>query len=277
MAKIYMNKHPLFSKEQIRAGIFNRLTSFLRKSPDFMLIGSPKCGSTSLEYYITQHPNVARLKRKELAYFDWEFANGYGWYLSFFPLKWDKRIAGDFSPSYLNQPTVVKKIKKRYPQMKFIITLRNPIDRSFSDYNMHHRRGYDKLSFAEAIEQENNRLEGEIEKIITDKNYRSYNFNHYGYVQKGLYYDFIKNWFEFYPKENFLIINFDEDFKDLPNLMNKIFNFLNLQPYDKINFEKQNVGKYENIDPILRKKLYEHFKPYNEKLYSLLGRDFGWN
>ena len=92
MLKAFFNKHPkIHPRRQFRAGVFARLTWWIRQEPRFMLIGAGKCGTTSLEKYITQHPAVEPTVVKELHYFDYMYDHGHDWYRSHFPLVFSKK------------------------------------------------------------------------------------------------------------------------------------------------------------------------------------------
>ena len=52
----------------------------VRALPDTLLIGAMKSGTSSLHYYLTQHPQVIAPLRKEVHYFDLNFERGESWY-----------------------------------------------------------------------------------------------------------------------------------------------------------------------------------------------------
>jgi len=56
-------------------------------SPDFLIIGAQKCGTTSLFYYLSQHPDLSLPKLKEIHFFDLNYEKGIDWYYSFFRSK----------------------------------------------------------------------------------------------------------------------------------------------------------------------------------------------
>ena len=83
----------------------------------------------------------------------------------------------------------------------------------------------------------------------------------------------------YFPKEHFLIIK-SEDFYATPDMkLREIFMFLGLPDVARVQqqeykqFNRYSQGKME---PEIRKRLLTYFEPYNERLYTLLGRDFGW-
>lgn len=48
--------------------------------PDFLIIGAQKCGTTSLFYYLSQHPDLCLPAIKELQFFTFEYSKGWPWY-----------------------------------------------------------------------------------------------------------------------------------------------------------------------------------------------------
>ena len=93
----------------------------------------------------------------------------------------------------------------------------------------------------------------------------------------GIYIYQIENWFKFFKKSQILIIKSEDFFKNPAKFTNDVFTFLGLSDYS-INsntiFQKEtNVP----MDKSTQKWLEEFYKPFNEQLYQLLGRDFNWN
>ena len=66
---------------------FYGVTGSLRVLPDFIVIGSMKCGTTSLYYDICEHPCTIAAAYDEIGFFDSNFHLGLNWYRSMFPTK----------------------------------------------------------------------------------------------------------------------------------------------------------------------------------------------
>jgi len=260
--------------------ILRRVTSLFRMMPTFINIGEAKCGTTSLYNYTIKHPNILPAFKKEVHFFDLSFDKGINYYRSFFPtsLKNKECITGEKTPYYLIHPLVPKRIAETFPLVKLILLLRNPIDRAFSHYHQQFSRNYETMSFEDAIKNEESRLEGEEEKMIDNSHYQSYSHRHHSYLKRGRYYQNIKKWLEYFPKNQFLILT-TEELKVNPNeTMNRVFDFLELSSYEIKEIPKVKVGTYtENMNKETRSKLEEYFKPHNEELYKFLNKDLGWN
>ena len=100
----------------------------------------------------------------------------------------------------------------------------------------------------------------------------------YSYFERGLYVDKIKRWMEVFPKEQFLIIQSEEFFKNPSKTYNDVLEFLGLKLFSLKKFEiKGKVNKNRTIDDDFRNELVDYFKPHNQKLYDFLGKSFDWN
>ncbi len=256
--------------------------------PNFLIIGCPKCGTTSLYEYLIQHPYIHSAQGKEIDYFDRLYDRGLNWYKIKFPSKPSKFfsekflkkpfISGEATPRYLEHPHAINNIKKTIPNSKFIILLRNPIERAISHYNMNFQNGYEYLSIEKAIEKEDHRIQGRYEKMQQNPNYYSWDWDLFGYKNHGLYVDKIKKWFKQFPKNQFLIINSEEFLENTSIIYHNTLRFLELPLWepDEYRLFKQRKSTKPKIDPVLRNKLRKFFEPYNEELYSFLNKDFGW-
>ena len=96
-------------------------------------------------------------------------------------------------------------------------------------------------------------------------------------LARGLYAKQLEYWFKKIPKENICIISSEDLQVNTDNILSEIFEFLNI-PKQKIqDTTRQNNIEYPKMDVSTRKILNDFFKPYNEKLFELLGKRFNWN
>lgn len=130
-----------------------------RTVPTFLVIGDTKAGSTSLHSYLGQHPDVFVPPEKELRYFAYDPENAYhrraastrvrtfDEYLSCFDGASGAAAIGEVSPNYLRSPGAAARIRSRLPNVKLIVSLRNPADRLYSLHSMHLRMRRTKMPF----------------------------------------------------------------------------------------------------------------------------------
>lgn len=254
-----------------------------------MIIGFPKCGTTSLYEYLIKHPSIFPASGKEIDYFDRLYQRGEKWYRTSFPSIFTKFfhqkilrhtfLTGEATPRYVEHPHALNRIKKFFPNTKFIVLLRNPIDRAFSHYHRNTKNEYEYRSFEDALHCEKERIKGRYEKMQKDTNYYSWDYDLYAYLTHGIYFDKLERWMKIFPRKQFLIIQSEEFLKNPSKIFNQTLQFLKLQSWElkEYHIHKKQDYKDDKTDPTLRNKLQEFFKPHNEKLYDLIGQKFDWN
>lgn len=247
---------------------------------DFIIIGEQRCGTTSLYNYLIEHPKISPAVTKEIHFFSLHYSKGIEWYWKQFPslsqkyADKEKPITGESTPYYLFHPLAPKRIFNHLPDVKMIVLLRNPAERAFSHYNHAIRVGNESLSFREAIKKEPERLEGEEEKIRQGQH--SFNHQRLSYLARGIYAEQLERHFELFQKEQILILKCEDFFDSPQKILNKVLSFLDLDNFELESFKKFNFGNNPSMDEKVRNELIEYFKPHNERLYKLLGVDFGW-
>lgn len=252
--------------------------------PDFLILGGQKCGTTSLYQYFLQHPQILAAKEKEIHFFDLAFHCGVDWYETFFPRKPSaaKYLVGEATPYYLFHPLVPQRVAQWYPHMKFIVLLRNPVERAISQYYHEVRLGFESLSLPAAIAQESKRLAGEVEKMISYKYYPSYNHQHYSYVSRSLYLEQIQRWMAYFPRSQFCILPSETFFQNPQTTLDRVFAFLQLPSFPISIDSQHNRGEYPHtLRQILdryriRRKLTRYFAEPNRQLANFLQQDFSW-
>ena len=262
------------------------LTANQRILPSFIIIGAQRCGTTSLYDYLSNHPQIIPSPVKELFYFDDYYTRPINWYKSFFPTEKQKEklerdllarvITGEASPSYFFHPYAARRIKETLPQVKLILVLRDPIERAYSHYNHIKRLNRDPLSFEEALQKELERITPDIEKLAKDEFYKADQRRDYSYLTRGYYAKQLKEWYKYFPKEQLLVVQSEEFYRETPRVYNEIVEYLGLNSYTLPVFEAKNALKYAKMAPETKEKLKAYFAPKNEELYELLGKRFDW-
>jgi hypothetical protein len=270
--------------------VYRRLTAVGRALPEVFILGATKSGSTSLTLILWDHPEHVPAFAKELMYLQqlpeftsaWEwhpipaflwgrYTNGHakyclGGYKKFFPLKMTMArraartgtaVTSDCDPFNLYCPVAQQRIKAFARDPRFVVSLRNPIDRAYSDYNMHFTRDRtEHRSFEECIDDE---LTGR------EKRFRK------NYLHQGIYEPHLRRWFDAFGRERFLVIDAEQFFVNPAKVASDMFSFLGLSDVP-VNVSPGNVGAYSTeMKPETRQRLKEYFTPYNQALRDLLG------
>ena len=264
---------------------FHYITSPFRVLPDFFVIGVARSGTTSLFHYLGQHPNIERASYDELGYFDENFHLGLNWYRSLFPTKFTKKniekihkkfLTFDVTPFYIYNPLVIQRILADFPNSKIIANLRNPIDRAYSNFNQGIQDNNDtKTTFEEVVYDEldkikNNKINLDDPSLLVDDFYELL-------LARGLYEMQLKPWYNSFSHDKILITSSEQLATNTGQTLKQIFNFLKIPDMKVQDLSKKNKRQYPIMKTETRKLLIEFYRPYNEKLYSLIGKNFDWD
>jgi hypothetical protein len=253
------------------------------KLPSWLCIGVPKAGTTSLYQVLKLHPELWIPASKETHFFSSKnFENGLIWYHeNFYKTCPSDLVAGELTPGYLRYAGVPLRIKESLGvNVKFIVLLRNPVDRAFADYchaferfRLVPYRPTEDLSFEDALNEEITRLSQPDVYSWTHGTWISY-FN------TGCYAAHLRRWFEVFPVDNFLILTIDELVEKTKISLRNITDHVGVNPFaGEAIFPRVNShSKPDGLRGDLRGMLVERFRPHNEELSELLKRDFShWN
>jgi len=180
--------------------------------PDFIIIGAQKCGTTSLDYYLWQHPAIAMAPGKELDFFvnDERWQRGVEWYRSCF----DTRAArvGESSPNYTTYPNhdaVARMQDVLRPETKFVYIVRDPIERILSQYVHFRAKDWVSGSLAETLF---NPTEGR------------------DFIDRSRYHLQLARYLEVYPREQFHLVVFEDLLHRRRETLAALFAFLGVDP-----------------------------------------------
>lgn len=256
---------------------FRRATSSLRTLPDFIIIGAPRCGTTSMWEMLADHPEVLPSFRKEVHFFDLRFGRGVNWYRAHFPVATSLRsgrITGEGTPNYLSFPSAPERVRSVVPDAKLLVLLRNPISRAHSAWQLKVREGVEQLPFEEALNAEESRMTSDPDRLGAAMQY--------AYRGKSRYAEQLEAWFDLYPREQFLILKSEEIFGADTGALAEVHRFLGIRSVlvggrpaavPKANASPNGAA----LDPKLHLELADYFAPHNRRLYELIGRDLGWS
>lgn len=248
--------------------------------PSFLILGVQKGGTSSLYRWLVRHPHVLPARRKELHFFDREFARGTGWYRARFPGRlreaWHRAVlrrpvvTGEASPSYLPDPVVRDRVRATLPDARFVVLLRDPVERAWSHHRHFVRRGRPAPPFHEAVVRERD----------DDLAGRRRPDDARGFLGRGRYAEQLERWFEVFPRERFLVLRSEDVFAAPAAHLRRVTDFLGLAPLDPARyvgtFDVWNRGVALDLAPETRRLLEAYFAPHEERLVALLGPTFRW-
>jgi hypothetical protein len=255
--------------------------------PDFIIVGAQKGGTTSLEAYLREHPDVLPCSGKEVHYFDGRrYLWGDAWYRRQFMNPRDlqsitrfrgrRLIGGEATPYYLYHPQVAERISRLTPNAKLIALLRDPVARAYSQYQHNVRYKKEPLSFAEALQREDAIVPAEHARMTADPTYRSEAHHRYSYKLRGCYAEQVERYYRYFPRDQLLILRSEDLFARPQEIYDEALEFLGLPEYKLTSTTARNAGCYADRAVPQEDELRRYFKPHNQKLYELIGRDMGW-
>ena len=203
--------------------------------PNTFLIGVQKAATTSVFNWLGEHPEIcAPLAMKDLEFFtrpSFYEEKGVGFLLKHYEnCKKYQRIKIQGSVHYIFFEDALKRIKSFNPEAKFILILRQPVERAISGYKYAIKFNYENLSFKDAVEKEAQRIQSEDLRIISECTY----------VSHGYYAYQIKRFLKYFKKSQLKIILY-EDVTDSPEKITKeLYKFLGVNPEFKPEFTAYN-------------------------------------
>ena len=265
------------ARKVLRGGYraYGRATAGLRPLPDFLILGAQKAGTTALYAYLRWHPEITGPSFKEVSFFDRHYAKGERWYRAHMPAR-RRSLVGEASPSYLFHPLAPERVAAMLPGARLIVLLRNPVDRAFSHYQHEVVLGREPLSFEDAVDREDERMEGELERMLRNPSYFSLAWWNYTYLARGRYAEQLERWFAAFPREQLLVLFTEELSADTPATYRRVLDFLGVGARDLDSYPRIFDRDYADMNPGTRACLDKAFEDPNRRLASLLDRDLPW-
>lgn len=203
-------------------------------SPDFIIAGASRSGTTTMHEVLSRHTQIYMPPEKELQFFWREelYGKGREWYEDHFKLDGPTKVTGEVSPPYFykgitldakNQyrwdvdDDVPIRIAQMYPEIKLIFTLRSPVTRAYSQYRKNRWQGKEEAdSFQEAI-----RLE--LEGIRQPEDHPNC------WLYRNSYAKHMERWLSLFQRTQVLVLIFEEWVTDPAKAVRSIESFLGIE------------------------------------------------
>ncbi len=243
--------------------------------PNFLIIGAAKGGTTSLYYYLRQHPQIYMSSVKEPRFFALEGDNlsfnnpdqGINEtsvttledYQALFNGVTNEIAIGEASPLYLYSLKAVDRIQHYIPDAKLIVVLRNPAERAYSCYMHLVRENYEPFSFEGSLQQEESRIRD--------------NWAHLWHYRKGgYYYTQLKPYFESFRREQIKIYLFEDLNNDSVRIVQDVYQFLGVDHTFVPDLTRMNVSGKPKVRAL--QTLLGTGNPVRTAFKQILPKDF---
>jgi hypothetical protein len=218
------------------------------KHPNAFLIGAPKCGTTAIASYLSDHPNVFLPYPKEPSFWSFDLKRGAAVlkldgvedYLRLYETAlFSHKVLLDASTSYLQSENAVQEILKFSPDAKFVVMLRNPVDVA---YAFHMEQLFNTFEDEESFEKAWNLQDvRKIGKMIPSRCVEPKNLQYRQVAALGSHLTRLKGLLS----EDQLHIIFYEDFVENPRATYlSLLSFLSLNDDGRENFEITGSAHY---------------------------------
>jgi len=241
--------------------------------PSFFILGAAKAGTTTLFDILKQHPQVFLPYEKEPMYYsrDDYYKKGERWYKrSYFRNSENYTVRGEATPHYLYwAEKIAPRIRNAYSdgEVKFIVILRDPVQRAYSWYWNMVADGKEDLPFLDALKKEDTRIRDNWQNL----NY--YGAMRYGYYRGGCYAEQLQYYFQQgFSREKFLFLLQDDLIQDQTAVAKALFNFLDVESDIEVSHVKSNVvsmPRYPSLQKLLKSATIwsDSIKPYIPAYY----------
>ncbi|CAB3386259.1 Hypothetical predicted protein [Cloeon dipterum] len=256
--------------------------------PDAYIIGVRKCGTLAVADFLGVHPDIV-LVDKELHYFDNLFSNGIDWYKSNMPAAADYQVVVERCPSYFTNAAVPEKIFKTNPDAKIILGVRDPIQRSISEYAQMEKEAngkffkpYREFAF----------IQGNMGRL--NENWTA--------LQDGLYAKHLQPWLRYFPRRQLFIFKAEDLVAEPAKVLKRLQVFLQIRFYvSAAHFKANGTGAFpcivdpadterECLNGTLRATSVQHpriewgiihnlkifFRQHVNDFHNITGIRFGW-
>jgi hypothetical protein len=236
---------------------------------DFVIGGTMKGGTSALHAFLDQHPEIRMALGKEVHFFDTDehYRAGvrpdYDLYLRHFAPAPRTRLLGDATPIYLYWEPAPARVMAYNPRMKWVLLLRQPVERAYSHWNMLRQNGQEPLAFADALAQESSRRAGLSGQCRV-----------FSYLDRGYYARQLRRLFGEVPRRQVLVLRSEELRRDHDATLRRIFAFLGVDAGVRIGPAAIHQRRYgEPLSAELKRELTTRFIDDIRELEGMLGWD----
>ena len=202
------------------------------------------------------------------------------------PESYKGQLTIEKTPSYFVTKGIPERVYKMSKKIKLVVIFRDPAGRALSDYAQLVSRNPSVKSFEEMVFRNN-----ETKKIDTS----------WTIVKIGVYAQHLVRWLDYFPLNQIHFVSGENLIENPGEEMQKVQEFLGLEQFitaenftfnhtkgfpcykrDRLKtswhcLNDDKGRKHPDVTPSTHRRLQDFYRPFNYKLYSMTGRDFGWS
>lgn len=197
--------------------------------PHFLCLGAQRGGTTTLQLLLERHPQVFLPACKEVHYFSLHADRGPQWYSDHFQAAAPQALHGEVTPYYLFHPQAPERIHALLPQARLIVLLRDPVERSLSQYFHSRQLSLEDLSLEQALAAEQGRLAG-AEEVLRSPGGRHRSHQEHSYLSRSRYGMQLSRYEALFPRRQLLLLRSEDLFESPGRSWRRLQRFLGLDP-----------------------------------------------
>jgi hypothetical protein len=245
--------------------------------PQFLGLGTQKGGTTSLHLLLDTHPAIFLPACKEVQYHSLHDDKPLAWYSAHYKDAVPLQLRGDITPYYLFHPRAPRNIHRTIPDARLIVLLRDPVERTLSQYFHARRHGFEVLELAPALAAEAERLRGAEERLAQAGSW-DYSHQKHSYVSRSRYEQQLDRYEALFSAEQLLVLKSEDLFAHPQGSWERLLRFLSLDPMPLPQLPAANSGRCEAADvpQTLRQQLRAELATTAAAMRKRYGIDWGW-
>lgn len=285
--------------------IFRKSGQLQKRFPVVIIIGVKKGGTRALLEMLKLHPRICACG-PEMHFFDRYDVKGLPWYRDKMPLCFDNELTVEKTPSYFVTSGVARDMfnysKSLNHTLRLLVILRDPTTRAISDYTQNLHKSPEKRSPRKLL----NSFE-DLALRVTRNGSMEVNLR-WGAIKIGVYSKHLRRWFNYFTPEQIHVVSGESLIKEPYREIKKVEKYLGLPSFikpehfvyndtkgfycfDRSLSHKNEVSatppplrclgtskgrSHARISTDVEKLLRDFYRPFNEELYRMVGRNFGW-
>lgn len=242
------------------------------KLPDFIIVGTQKGGTSSLQHHLRRHPQIEMAPNfqghtgHEPHFFNKHYDRGVGWYRSLF--RDNGKLQGEKTPGYLSAHESHPRLRAVVPECRLIAILRDPVDRAESAFNhavqVARQRGVRDLWGWNA----HLTFEQNLQEHLAGRRPGNY-------LRCGCYIDHLENLLLHFSREQLLVLISEEYRREPIETLKRLFRFVGAEPIDTFPYHPSihQRAKVASITASGKAWLRHYYAPFNHRLFQFLGRE----
>lgn len=193
--------------------------------PNFFVVGVAKSATTSLHRYLGEHPDIYMAPDQETGTFSeaWDEVEDdpeglerlTDAYLELFEGAGDEPVRGDTDPTYFWHPKAPARIAERVGTGRFLVCLRDPIERTWSQWLMGMRMDHD-YEHDDILAQ----IEAELDRDVADR----------WLIRTNEYHRHLRDYFDRFGRDRVKVILLEDLKSDTLGTLQEVARFLEVDP-----------------------------------------------